>query len=94
MIEDVRKLCLALIERRGEVPLSVAAEELAKVGFRQLSRANVHEVLSTLFFDGLVRPLLRACARVMLRVAGGLIVSRMCLKKLPRCVADSVRACV
>jgi hypothetical protein len=55
MIEDVRKLCLALVQARGEAPLSAVTAELAAAGFQQLTPANVHEVLSTLFFDGLVR---------------------------------------
>jgi hypothetical protein len=55
MIDDVRKACLAMIEQRGEVPLSGVAAGLAAAGFQQLSHANVHEVLSTLYFDGLVR---------------------------------------
>jgi hypothetical protein len=54
MIEDVRRICLELIEKQGEMPLSVLATELTRRGFSNLSHTNVHEVLSALVYDGLV----------------------------------------
>ena len=53
-IEEVRKLCLAMIRKHSEMPLSALTTSLASRGFQRLSQSNVQEVLSTLVLDGLV----------------------------------------
>ena len=55
MIDDVRSVCLNMIEQQGEVSLTALTQGLAARGFSQLSRASVQEVLSTLVIDSLVR---------------------------------------
>ena len=54
MIDDVRRVCLDMIEKQGEVSLTALTQGLAVRGFSQLSRASVQEVLSTLVIDSLV----------------------------------------
>ena len=75
LIDLVRKMCLRIIEKHGEITLAALTDEIAARGFQHLSQASVQEVLSTLVLDGQVAAPLRLQLYIVAGITGGRVTA-------------------